>query len=102
MILYLNHQQNPKLNPTKRFKGFPKKRPKEKETKTTLNFSKDAKLRWRSERTLWGELATLALIKLAYRKRSRQLQNRCGFFGSIGIYLERKRGALKCEVSTKW
>jgi hypothetical protein len=46
-------------------------------------------------------LMTLPMIKFADKKHSRRLQNRCGSLGSTCVYLERKLGALKCEVSIK-
>jgi hypothetical protein len=47
-------------------------------------------------------LATLSMIKLADKKQSRRLQNRCRSLDSTGAYLEKKLGALQWEVSTKW
>jgi hypothetical protein len=44
----------------------------EQETKTTPNFSKDAKLRWRSDRTLWVVPVNLPQIKLEDQERCRR------------------------------
>jgi hypothetical protein len=60
-----------KKNSTAKFGVLQKERPKEEqESETTPNFSKHAKLRWKSDQTLWVVLTTLPPIKLAYQKYS--------------------------------
>jgi hypothetical protein len=45
------------------FKKTQERPNEEQEIKTTQNFKKDAKLRWRSDGTLWAILTTIPLTK---------------------------------------
>jgi hypothetical protein len=61
----------------------------EQETETTPNFSKDAKLRWRSDRTLWVVPVNPPRINHEDQEHSQQLQNCCASLGSTGDYCRR-------------
>jgi hypothetical protein len=80
---------------TRRFSTNPQEKEREEhKIEITPNFSKDAKLRWRSDQNMWAILATLPLIKHANHKHIRQLQNCRESLGSTSDYHDRKLGVL--------